>query len=39
MDATAEVLVSKGYKTVGLLGTSFTMEQIFTKVGLGMEIK
>ena len=30
-DATAEVLVSKGYKTVGLLGTSFTMEQDFYK--------
>lgn len=30
-DATAEVLVEKGIKTVGLLGTSFTMEQDFYK--------
>lgn len=30
-DATAEVLVNKGIKTVGLLGTSFTMEQDFYK--------
>lgn len=30
-DATAELLVSKGVKTVGLLGTSFTMEQDFYK--------
>ncbi|MCP4996401.1 MAG: aspartate/glutamate racemase family protein [Gammaproteobacteria bacterium] len=30
-DATAEVLVSKGIKTVGLLGTAFTMEQDFYK--------
>jgi len=30
-DATAEVLVNKGIKTVGLLGTAFTMEQNFYK--------
>jgi len=30
-DATAEVLVKKGIKTVGLLGTAFTMEQNFYK--------
>jgi len=30
-DATAEVLVDKGIKTVGLLGTAFTMEQAFYK--------
>lgn len=30
-DATAEVLVSKEIKTVGLLGTAFTMEQDFYK--------
>lgn len=30
-DATAEVLVEKGIKTVGLLGTNFTMEQDFYK--------
>ena len=30
-DATAEVLVNKGIKTVGLLGTAFTMEQDFYK--------
>jgi len=30
-DATAEVLVQKGIKTVGLLGTAFTMEQDFYK--------
>lgn len=30
-DATAEVLVKKGIETVGLLGTSFTMEQDFYK--------
>ena len=30
-DATAEVLVDKGIKTVGLLGTAFTMEQKFYK--------
>ena len=30
-DATAEVLVKKGIKTVGLLGTAFTMEQYFYK--------
>ena len=30
-DATAEVLVVKGIKTVGLLGTAFTMEQDFYK--------
>ena len=30
-DATAEVLVDKGIKTVGLLGTAFTMEQDFYK--------
>ena len=28
-DATAEVLVHRGFKTVGLLGTAFTMEQEF----------
>ena len=30
-DATAEVLLEKGIKTVGLLGTTFTMEQAFYK--------
>jgi len=30
-DATAETLVSEGIKTVGLLGTAFTMEQDFYK--------
>ncbi len=30
-DATAEVLVNEGIKTVGLLGTAFTMEQDFYK--------
>ena len=30
-DATAEVLIKKGIKTVGLLGTAFTMEQDFYK--------
>jgi aspartate racemase len=30
-DATAEVLVKNGIKTVGLLGTAFTMEQDFFK--------
>lgn len=30
-DATAEMLVEKGVKTVGLLGTAFTMEQSFYK--------
>ncbi|WP_353537512.1 aspartate/glutamate racemase family protein [Colwellia sp. KU-HH00111] len=30
-DATAEVLVTKGIKKVGLLGTAFTMEQDFYK--------
>ena len=30
-DATAEVLVKEGIKTVGLLGTAFTMEQEFYK--------
>ena len=30
-DATAEVLVAKGIKTVGLLGTAFTMEEDFYK--------
>lgn len=30
-DATAEVLVHKGIKTVGLLGTAFTMEKDFYK--------
>ncbi len=30
-DATAEVIVHKGIKTVGLLGTAFTMEQDFYK--------
>ena len=30
-DATAEILVEEGIKTVGLLGTAFTMEQEFYK--------
>ncbi|MCO4758810.1 MAG: amino acid racemase, partial [Oceanospirillaceae bacterium] len=30
-DATAEVLLDQGIKTVGLLGTGFTMEQDFYK--------
>lgn len=30
-DATAEVLIQQGIKTVGLLGTAFTMEQDFYK--------
>ncbi|MDO6446830.1 aspartate/glutamate racemase family protein [Colwellia sp. 1_MG-2023] len=30
-DATAEVIVNKGFSTVGLLGTAFTMEQDFYK--------
>jgi aspartate racemase len=30
-DATADVLVKKGVKTVGLLGTAFTMKQDFYK--------
>ena len=30
-DATAEILVKEGIKTVGLLGTAFTMEQDFYK--------
>jgi len=30
-DATAEVLINKGIKTVGLLGTAFTMEHDFYK--------
>lgn len=30
-DATADILVDKGVKTVGLLGTAFTMEQDFYK--------
>lgn len=30
-DATAEVLVKEGIKTIGLLGTAFTMEQEFYK--------
>lgn len=30
-DATAEVILQKGIKTVGLLGTAFTMEQDFYK--------
>jgi aspartate racemase len=30
-DATAEILVSEGVKSVGLLGTAFTMEQEFYK--------
>jgi aspartate racemase len=30
-DATAEVLIKNGIKTVGLLGTAFTMEQAFYK--------
>ena len=33
-DATAEVLVHEGIKTVGLLGTAFTMEEDFYKVRL-----
>ncbi|KGJ89841.1 aspartate/glutamate racemase family protein [Colwellia psychrerythraea] len=33
-DATAEVIVKKGMKTVGLLGTAFTMEQDFYKARL-----
>jgi aspartate racemase len=33
-DATAEVLLEKGIKTVGLLGTAFTMEQDFYKARL-----
>lgn len=33
-DATAEILVQKGMKTVGLLGTEFTMEQDFYKARL-----
>ena len=33
-DATAEVLVKEGIKSVGLLGTAFTMEQEFYKGGL-----
>ena len=33
-DATADVLLQKGIKTVGLLGTAFTMEQDFYKVRL-----
>lgn len=32
-DATAEVLVKNGIKTVGLLGTAFTMEQEFIRAG------
>jgi aspartate racemase len=41
-DATAEVLIHKGIKTVGLLGTAFTMEQdfyrgrLFEKYGLNV---
>jgi len=34
VDATAEVLVNEDIKTVGLLGTSFTMEQEFYKAKL-----
>jgi len=34
-DATAEVLLQNGIKTVGLLGTTFTMEQDFYKGRLG----
>jgi aspartate racemase len=34
-DATAEVLVRDGIKSVGLLGTAFTMEQAFYKGRLG----
>jgi len=30
-DATAEILISEGFKSVGLLGTAFTMEQEFYK--------
>ncbi len=33
-DATAEALIREGIKTVGLLGTAFTMEQDFYKVRL-----
>lgn len=33
-DATAEAIVKKGFKTVGLLGTAFTMEQDFYKARL-----
>jgi len=33
-DATAEAVVAKGIKTVGLLGTAFTMEQEFYKARL-----
>lgn len=35
-DATAEVLVGEGIKTVGLLGTAFTMEQDFYRGKLEM---
>ena len=41
-DATAEVLVGEGIKTVGLLGTAFTMEQDFYRgkleMGHGLEV-
>lgn len=41
-DATAEVLIDEGVKTVGLLGTAFTMEQEFYKERLkknyGLEV-
>ena len=41
-DATAQVCVNDGIKTVGLLGTSFTMEQAFYKARLsdqyGLEV-
>jgi aspartate racemase len=30
-DATAEIIVSEGFKSVGLVGTAFTMEQAFYK--------
>ena len=36
-DATAQVLVAQGIKTVGLLGTAFTMEQDFYKGRLSDE--
>jgi aspartate racemase len=36
-DATAEVILAKGIKTVGLLGTAFTMEQNFYKGRLSEE--
>lgn len=36
-DATAEVVVQRGIKTVGLLGTAFTMEQDFYKGRLSQQ--